>query len=344
MDKQKDMPFPAWGAAAVQGGASIGGTIASGAFNASTNNRNRFFAQQQGLMEDYINRRNQKEQRQYDEQIWKRDNDYMEGRWNQQNEYNERVWQQQNMYNEKMRDEQRMYDSPEAQMKRFKEAGLNPALMYGQMGSAGSPISAGNMNTQDIGFSPGRSASRNPTHLSRHQFTAPNFDIERGVLSVFDAVQKSVQTNNLEKLNQLADEQISTQKQKTALEAANVQKVLQDTRFDSDTYKARESITNYQSQALEQDIKKTKQSIDLEARRFQMAYEKQIEEITNMRESRKLTQLEQEVRRVDLDLRKQGINPGDPGYWRIMMYFYNAAKRTYDNLGDTYGPVDLRKK
>lgn len=45
--------------------------------------------------------------------------------------------------NKRLQEEQRIYDSPEAQMLRYKKAGLNPHLIYGSGSSAGSafPIS-----------------------------------------------------------------------------------------------------------------------------------------------------------------------------------------------------------
>lgn len=39
-------------------------------------------------------------------------------------------------------DSQRAYESPKAQMSRFAEAGLNPNLIYGQLNSFGSPVTA----------------------------------------------------------------------------------------------------------------------------------------------------------------------------------------------------------
>lgn len=47
--------------------------------------------------------------------------------------------------NRRLQQEQRVYDSPEAQMARYKAAGLNPHLIYGSGSSAGSafPISTG---------------------------------------------------------------------------------------------------------------------------------------------------------------------------------------------------------
>jgi len=51
-----------------------------------------------------------------------------------------------------IQNEQRAYDAPQAQMKRYLEAGLNPHLIYGNGSSAGSafPISAGQLPASHI--------------------------------------------------------------------------------------------------------------------------------------------------------------------------------------------------
>lgn len=46
--------------------------------------------------------------------------------------YNQKLTDQQNQYNLEMWNLQNEYNSPQAQMKRFEEAGLNPALIYSQ--------------------------------------------------------------------------------------------------------------------------------------------------------------------------------------------------------------------
>lgn len=48
---------------------------------------------------------------------------------------NKKLQQQQNEYNLNMWNLQNEYNSPSAQMRRYEEAGLNPALMYGQVSS-----------------------------------------------------------------------------------------------------------------------------------------------------------------------------------------------------------------
>lgn len=56
--------------------------------------------------------------RQFTEDMWNRQNDLNLANWNRQNEY----------------------DSPKAQMQRFKDAGLNPNLVYGQSTTEAAPI------------------------------------------------------------------------------------------------------------------------------------------------------------------------------------------------------------
>lgn len=75
-------------------------------------------------------------QNQYDQGIWGQQNQYNQGLWNQQNQYNEGRWNKENKFNQQQWDKQNKYNSPQAQMARYKEAGLNPHLIYGQ-GSSG---------------------------------------------------------------------------------------------------------------------------------------------------------------------------------------------------------------
>lgn len=103
------MAFPAWAAAAIQGGTGIAAPIISGLMTQRANHDAMMYNQSMYWMQLEDERKN-----------WNLQNQYNEGLWNKQNEYNERMWAKLNEYN-----------SPMAQMKRFKEAGLNPNLIYG---------------------------------------------------------------------------------------------------------------------------------------------------------------------------------------------------------------------
>lgn len=60
--------------------------------------------------------------------------------------FNKKLAEQQNQYNIDMWKMQNEYNSPQAQMQRFKDAGLNPNLIYGQ-GTSGNASSAPQMIT-----------------------------------------------------------------------------------------------------------------------------------------------------------------------------------------------------
>ena len=62
--------------------------------------------------------------------------------------YQSRLAEQQNKYNLEMWNLQNEYNSPQAQMKRFEEAGLNPMLIYNQ-GNSGNASSAPQMVTPE---------------------------------------------------------------------------------------------------------------------------------------------------------------------------------------------------
>lgn len=86
------------------------------------------------------------------------------------NEYNERMQNQQNAYNLDMWMKQNDYNSPTAQLQRFKDAGLNPNLIYGGgSASAGnatsiqteSPKSAESVRVQPVNYFAGLSEGLN---------------------------------------------------------------------------------------------------------------------------------------------------------------------------------------
>lgn len=69
--------------------------------------------------------------------------------------WNKKAADYQNEQNRKIQDEQRMYDSPSSQMARYKQAGLNPHLIYGSGSSSSGgtfPISAAPVQAPDSSY------------------------------------------------------------------------------------------------------------------------------------------------------------------------------------------------
>lgn len=95
---------------------------------------------------------------------------FTEKMYNKQHEDNIKLWNMQNEYN-----------TPQAQMQRLKEAGLNPALAYGNASAGGS---AGSVSSPDV----------KPV-----QFRTPEYNnMANTINTYFDAKIKQAQINNLQ--------------------------------------------------------------------------------------------------------------------------------------------------
>jgi len=136
-------------------------------------------------------------------------NAYAQGKMNKATrKWNEKMYSQQKADNLDFWNMQNSYNSPQAQMARFQEAGLNPNLMYGQgSDGAASSMSAPNPiaykpNAPDL--SPGNVVGGYyDTQLK--QATLDNVK-KQGDLMVLDGVTKALQNSRFGKENQFLDE------------------------------------------------------------------------------------------------------------------------------------------
>lgn len=145
--KFNNMAIP-W-AAIASGGSGLGSSIISASATQKANHDARNFALMQGDIEWQRNN-----------EAWARDNHMALENWNRQNQYN----------------------SPLAQMERFREAGLNPNLIYGQTNTGGS-IATGSPGT------PGRPANWRPDPVK--------FDLQNGILAYLNAREQQARTDNM---------------------------------------------------------------------------------------------------------------------------------------------------
>lgn len=229
---------------------------------------------------------------------------------------------------------QNEYNSPQAQMKRLQDANLNPAMMYGSSGGGGN---AGSIPTPDV---------------QPAQFRTPEWGnaISQSGLSflnsMYDLDIKQAQAKNLEAQN-------SVILQDAMLRAVQTQKLASDKDrvvFDLDF--ARE-LRSTNADALRELVRQrrvaTDNSIEENARRAvqsSTSVTEAFERMRNMQESRLNLQSqratsEEERRRIradidrikattlnlykdnvlkdmELSLRKQGLNPNDPLWSRIV--------------------------
>jgi len=165
---------------------SIGGSLINGGFQMWQNDRNRKNQQDQYNTERDDALKDRAHQEAYNMDMW-----------NVQNAYNQQMWNQQNTYNKGLWDMQNQYNSPAAQMQRFKDAGLNPNLIYGQMNN-GPTIDASQMAHASAPNAPEtRSAGSNA-----NPGTPPHFDLANGILTMLGIQKQRAEIDNIKIQNE----------------------------------------------------------------------------------------------------------------------------------------------
>lgn len=306
------MPIPL---ALIAGGMALAGAGVTAGSQAKLNKKNREWQDENWVKQTQWNEDMWNKQNQYDQEQWEKQNEYNEGLWNKQNEYNERMWQRDNQYNEQRWNIENQYNSPMEQMKRFKEAGLNPNLIYGQQSQGGS-ISAGNQDTpmQSPVTQKGSSASSAGTGSWNPQ--NPNFDLSNGLLAYNNFKEQAARTNNLEAQNNLIGAQVVdtlAKTKKTGVETDNMEKLI-----------------DHQVQALEANIQKTTVETDLALKRNEREaalnssnLREAAQRIGNMRSERINKEMDTELKMLDYNLRRMGVNPNDPTWMRVLGQLIN---------------------
>lgn len=290
------MPFPI--AAAITGGAALAGGLANSFSQANLNKKNRRWSEQMY-------------QRQYADNL---------AFWAMQNEYN----------------------SPQAQMRRFQEAGLNPNLIYGQ-GNSGN---AGAVQTPDIQGTDQRS----PEWGNAFQGPAD------GIASFYDTQIKQATVDNLKEQNTVIRQDAYLKEAQTLSTIAGTDA----TKFD---LSQRQRLADISAQAAAENLRQTKVSTDLainrdarEALRTTSDLAEAAERMMSIRLGRAKTQAEIShikqqnaqikeqislmkqdgtLKRLEINLREEGINPHDPMYMRIIGQALD---------GMTKDPVNFQKK
>jgi len=241
-----------------------------------------------------------------------------------------RRWSEQ-MYNKQYNDNlafwamQNEYNSPQAQMRRFQAAGLNPNLIYGQ-GNSGN---AGAVQTPDIqGID-----QRSPEWGNALAATG------EGIASFYDTKIKQATANNLEQQNTVIRQDALLKEAQTLQTLAGTD----STKFDL-SQKIR--LADISAQAASENLRSLKTQTDIainrdarEALKNTSDLAEAAERMLTMREQRtkipqelanlriqhqqvreqiKLMRQDGTLKRLEIQLREDGINPNDPMYLRIM--------------------------
>lgn len=224
---------------------------------------------------------------------------------------------------------QNAYNSPAAQMARYKAAGLNPNLIYGQS------------NTSDV--------VRNADYKSYNP-TAPQVDLGQVTSSYFNTRQSQIQMDLVRKQIELADYDLKFTKPaaiaKMGAETANKE---WKTYFDQSLA----DITKESKQAsLEQTRANTQFTLDENARKAALqgstlqqaainVLKTQLELAKTKAETSKIYQEIANLRKdgtikdFEIDLNKSGISKGDPAWLRAVENIVNKAG---GNLWESISP------
>lgn len=235
------------------------------------------------------------------------------------------------------------YNSPAQQMQRYKDAGLNPHLIYGQSNTSAPVRSTDTAKTQ--------APQTNIGNVAQSMLS--------GYLSMYELQKTQAETNRLEKATELLEAQRRLTEQNTTgkglsnfllgntmdyqmdyiagknkLQAADIAKKTVDTQFTINQDTRNTLLT---ANTLSQGVEKV---LSMQADRSYQGVQKLYlqEQIRNLRKDGTLKDL-------DIKLRQLGIQPGDPAWLRIgsqIIQNPGAAKQILQNVGDAISPDIMR--
>lgn len=237
-------------------------------------------------------------------------------------EWNEKILQQQRSWALEDWDRQNAYNSPAAQMQRYKEAGLNPMLIYGQTNTA-SPVrstEAKQWNPQAVRVETGELLGKYMNvELGRQQID--NLKAQNAVLRA-DAILKAGTSAGQAITNAKSqlDLEMATELKNTSLEYAreNLRKLMTEHGLVANQSKALHNRTEYEAELHPGEVVK---------QRLQNMVSQQ-----DLKRLEAITQSEQyrvSVNRLDAKLADMGVRPSDPMWHRMIMTVINEVYKRY---------------
>lgn len=223
--------------------------------------------------------------------------------YNQQRADNIGFWNMQNEYN-----------APVNQMKRLQEAGLNPALMYGK---SASPGVAGSISTPDV-----QSA----------QFRTPNVDAMAVMDAFFNTEIKQAQVDNLRADNTVKlEEAMLKNTQRKSVEQTTARSKF-DLDLDSELRSISADVRRENLRALKASTRMTLNEDERKSALNAASLRESVERVLNLKADRTNKRAELGriraaansirkdgvLKQLDIDLKKNGIQPTDPMYMRIL--------------------------
>ena len=256
-------------------------------------------------------------------------------------QYNQQMYNQQRQHSLQDWTMQNDYNSPAAQMQRLKMAGLNPNLVYGK----GADNVSGIVRSADAG-------SWNPQ--------PPKFELgaaaQSGLSAYYNTQLQQAQIDNLKSQNTVLTNE-------AALKAAQIASTIQGTESSAFDLGLKSELRQTSLQAATANLRKTETDIDISlsaneraAAQSAQSLTTAVENILSMREQRAKTIVEKEqirtqinnlkkdseLKQLDINLKRIGVQPGDNIMIRAAGQFLNSGKgkgllgKGVDMMYDTY--------
>jgi len=266
-----------------------------------------------GGVNAYAQGKMNKKTREWNEKMYEKQRTDNEAIWNKQNSYNESMWAMQNDYN-----------SPQSQMKRLRESGLNPNLVYGTGTVAN--------NAQAI-----RSSDTPNASPASWQPRAPEIgSMATNSIGAYQDVRlKQAQYDNLKAIN-------TKIAQDTALASANTASSLTKnarSQFDLDMARSLQSVSaemarkNLLKLSSEAGIAEAKSDTELGRAGYQsIAYDKSYNKLMDEQSLKKMRSTIQNIdagttlRKFETQMKDMGISASDPFYIRMLGRLYEKYK------------------
>lgn len=238
------------------------------------------------------------------------------------------------------------YNSPQSQMQRYKAAGLNPHLIYGQTNEG---------------------ATVRPTESANYQGNAPQLDVNpSGAVGMYNQTRiADIQTDNLLKQGQVLDEERINKKADTTVKLAQAQSLGVNTeraQFDlgieselrptqlafrqgmlkkqtAETFKTEADTVFTLDKNEREKVIQAKTLPQMAATLAEtLARKSNINASTSeIHERIRLLKLDQKLKADEVELRKNGLTPNSPVYLKV------AQKYAEEILGTDTNPTPLKK-
>lgn len=234
--------------------------------------------------------------------LWHQQNQYNEGQLRDQRAYDLMMWNRQNQYNESIWRQQNEYNSPIQQMARFKEAGLNPALIYGQMNGGMPSMASAQMP------SGGRVTSGSGRGVDHSDYVQPNIDFVSPISAIYDLQAKQVGIENQRKLGRKLEADIVN----TVL---NSDIIRSNSKLRSAVAENAEMLATYSLDAAEANAFKAKEEATIASHKKQMTPEMLATQLAYLKaqismipDRRAQVQADTILKQITAEVQKSGTN------------------------------------